>query len=83
MEFYYPEPTKPAPIDAGLVAASETVVITRDEWCSASTEELESLSELPLYPNQRYHVEHDIRTGNTLVHVHYRTPCITTLEEQK
>jgi hypothetical protein len=70
-------------IDAGLVAPQEEFRITFDDWLLVSPEDLDSLSKLPLYANQQYRVEKDLRTGDTLVHVRYSTPTITTLEEKK
>lgn len=70
-------------VDAGLVAPQQEIRISEEDWVSASTEEIASLSDLPLYANQQYRVEQDLMTGDTLVHVRYRTPCITTLKEQK
>lgn len=68
-------------MDAGMIAPAETIRIPLDEWLSASTEELDSLRDLPLHTNQQYLVERELMTGDTLIRVRYGVPCITTLEK--
>lgn len=68
-------------IDGGVVAEPEVVRITEEQWAAAEWDEIESLRDIHVYPNQQYMLEREFPSGDLVVKLRYSTPCITSLEE--
>lgn len=81
MPRYYPP--SGGMLDAGIVPTvpQEEFLISRDDWMTASSEDLHWMHDAPLYANQEVNVSEEMFSGDVMVRIRYRTPCITTLKE--
>ncbi|QCW22322.1 hypothetical protein SEA_CHEPLI_54 [Microbacterium phage Chepli] len=68
-------------IDAGIVptVSMEEFRITREDWMSATAEELTWLHDVPLYANQEARVSEEMFSGDVRVLIRYSVPCITSM----